>query len=498
MTNRTAVSLVLTRDPDSTEIYLVERNPKLRFFGGFYACPGGTLDKEDLHIEIKNPDTVQKASLPYIVAAAREIFEETGVLLTQGPEISREDLQTYRKQLLDEQILFDEILKKENQTIDAAEFHFICSILTPEFSPVRYDTEFYWVKISENVAPEIWQGELVDGKFISAEEALELWRKGDMLIVPPVVFMLKELVGSSVKKSVPFIAEYAAAYRRGKIHQVYFTPGVQLITLKTRTIPPASTTNTYLVGESQLYIIDPAPTDPGEQDRLWDYLDDRIEEGNEFSGILLTHHHSDHIGALAECLKRYDLPILAHPKTAERMPDVQFNQMLEHGDELDLGETPDGQPDWKLKVYYTPGHAAGHLAFQENRYGAVIAGDLISTVSTIVISPPEGHMVTYLRSLEFLESVTDGMIYPGHGPAVRTGKEVLQYFIRHRQEREKKLLGALSPQPQSPFDLVREVYDDVDSSIWPLAEHSLQAHLIKLIEEGRCEQTGDRYRALPS
>lgn len=496
MANRTAVSIVLTRDPDSTETYLVERSPKLKFFGGFYAYPGGTLDKEDIDIEIKNSDTVQKESLPYIVAAAREIFEETGILLTQGPEIAREELQNYRKRLLEEQILFDEILKKENQTIDAADFHFICSILTPEFSPVRYDTEFYWVKIPKNVAPEIWEGELVDGKFMSANDALALWRTGEMLIVPPVVFMLKELIGRSVKESVPFISEYAAAYRKGKIHQVYFTPGVQLITLKTSTIPPASTTNTYLVGESQLYIVDPAPTDHGEQNRLWNYFDDRITEGNAFKGILLTHHHSDHIGALAECQKRYDLPIFAHPKTAEKLTTFKFSRTLEDGDELDLGETPDGRPGWKLKVYHTPGHASGHLAFQENRYGAVIAGDLISTVSTIVISPQEGHMATYLRSLEFLESVTEGTIYPGHGPAVRTGKEVLQYFIKHRQQREQKLLGALSSEPQSTFDLVKQVYDDVDSSIWPLAEHSLQAHLIKLIEEGKCEQVGGSYRAI--
>ena len=64
MANRTAVSIVLTRDPDSTEIYVVERSPKLRFFGGFYACPGGTLDKEDTEIEIKNAGSVQKDSLP--------------------------------------------------------------------------------------------------------------------------------------------------------------------------------------------------------------------------------------------------------------------------------------------------------------------------------------------------------------------------------------------------------------------------------------------------
>ena len=79
---------------------------------------------------------------------------------------------------------------------------------------------------------------------------------------------------------------------------------------------------------------------------------------------------------------------------------------------------------------------------------------------------------------------------------MRTGKEVLQYFIKHRQEREQKLLDALSSEPQSPFDLVKKVYDDVDSSIWPLAEHSLQAHLIKLIEEGKCQQVGGSYQAI--
>ncbi|MFQ6116295.1 MAG: MBL fold metallo-hydrolase, partial [bacterium] len=128
-------------------------------------------------------------------------------------------------------------------------------------------------------------------------------------------------------------------------------------------------------------------------------------------------------------------------------------------------------------------------------YGAVIAGDMISTISTIVISPPEGHMATYLRSLKFLESITTGMLYPGHGPAVRNGKQVIHYYIEHRQEREQKLLDALSQEPQSPSELVKKVYDDVDPNIWPLAGHSLRAGLIKLIEEGKCERVGDRYIA---
>ncbi|MFQ5825581.1 MAG: MBL fold metallo-hydrolase, partial [bacterium] len=365
MSKRKAVSIVLTRDPDSTEVYLVERNPSLQFFGGYFAFPGGTLDEEDAYIEIKGASTFGKDSLRYLAAAVREVFEETGLLLSHGNnKIPKDLLQDYRRKLLADEINFYDILKKEEHFIYATDFHFICSILTPEFSPVRYDTQFYWVKIPDVASPKIWPGELVDGDFYTAEKALSLWKSGEMFIVPPVIFMLKELIGRSIRNFTPYILNSAEAYRNGKIHQVYFTPGVQTVTLQTRTLLPSTHTNTYLIGESQLYIVDPAPSDSKEQERLWDYLDDLINEGIEFKGILLTHHHPDHIGAVRACQERYRLPLMAHQKTAEKLSNYQFSRFLEHGDELDLGQAPDGQSGWKLKVYHMPGHALGHLYYK--------------------------------------------------------------------------------------------------------------------------------------
>lgn len=495
MSIRKAVSIALTRDPDSTEVYLVERSPELKFFGGYYAFPGGTLDEEDVEIEIKNAASITKKSWPFIVAAAREIFEETGILLSHGQsDVPKDKRQKYRQQLLTREIEFHQILRKENHTIDAADFRFIAAVVTPEFASVRYDTQFYWVKIPENQSPEILPGELVSGDFFTASRALSMWKSGEVLIVPPVIFMLQEFLGRSLKVGTRFIQEHARDYRKGAIHQIYFTPGIQMVPLQTKTLPPATHTNAYLVGESQLYIIDPAPSDLREQARFWNYLDKRLAEGRKFKAILLTHHHRDHVGALQECQKRYRLPIFAHRKTAEKLPAVDIDHYIEHGEALDLGDSPDGRSNWKLKAYHTPGHASGHLAFQESRYGAVIAGDMISTLSTIVINPPDGHMATYMRSLEFLDSVTTGMIYPSHGPAVSTGNQVLQYFIKHRQERERKLLEALSTHPQSSQELVPKIYDDVGTSLWPLAELSLRAGLIKLQEEGKCQQVGDKYR----
>ncbi len=491
---RQAVSIILTRNPDNNEIYLVERNPDLKFFGGYYAFPGGTLDRGDDDIPLRNDAGIGQEEVPYILAAAREVFEETGILLSHGETpVPAGRLNAYRQQLLQDEIAFAPMLKREGHYLEASDYHFVCTLLTPEFAPVRYDTRFYWVQLPDNQMPEIVKGELVAGDFYRADTALEKWWAGGMDIVPPVVFMLQHMQTCSLREAMVEVLAEAQAYSEGEIHQIYFTPGIQMLPLVTRTLPPATHTNAYLIGESALYLVDPAASDPREQQRLWTYLDKRLSEGRVLKGILLTHHHSDHVGAVAECQKRYDLPLFAHENTISKLPHLHFDGAFKHGDVLDLGKSPDGKSGWKLEVLHTPGHASGHLALRENRYGAVIAGDMISTLSTIVISPPDGHLATYMKSLELLKSVTDGCIYPSHGSAVKDGKGVLEYFIRHRQEREEKLMHALNSKPQSVTELVQQVYDDVDRSIWPLAKHSLQAGLIKLEEEGKCEKAGGGY-----
>lgn len=488
---RHAVAILLTPNPDSADVYLVRRNEKLRFFGGYDAFVGGTIDEED---HVAPAGAPQEGHDPFVVTAARELFEETGILLVESkrplPDEKRRD---YRRQILDGKLSFHTLLQQEQLTVAADAFHHMCSILTPEFSPVRYDTRFYWAQVPEGQSPEIWEGELVDGGFFDARTALQQWKRGERLIVPPVLFMLKVLSGSAVRKAEAVIGKHAQEYQEGRLHEVYFTPGVQLIALKTRTLLPATHTNTYLVGEGELYIIDPAPSDSHEQDRLWNYLDERLTEGKRLKGILLTHHHPDHVGAVEACQKRYRIPLLAHPKTAEKLPTLQFETLLQDGDRLALGAAPDGTPDWQLLVFHTPGHAWGHLAFKENRYGAVIAGDLISTLSTIVINPPDGHMATYMKSLHKLLEFTESTLYPSHGPAVRNGKAVIQQYIRHREMREQKLVAALGEKPQTTHQLVQKVYDDVEPALWPLAELSLQAGLIKLLEEGRCRKNKHGY-----
>lgn len=488
--NRLAVSLAISRRSQPGEVLLVERSKNLRFFGGFLAFPGGTLDGDDETVTVRG--LADETMSRFIVAGARELFEETGLWLGRGgTSPALDQLRADRRRLLAEEIRFGELLERNGQHLDGSELSELCRITTPPFAPVRYDTRFLRGLVADDAEIEIWDGELVAGEFVEPSEILARWRHGDVQIAPPMIVLLDEWAKGQdgLEHRIRSVTE---SYRAGALHRVYFSPGILLAPLQTPTRPPATHTNTCIVGEERLYVVDPSPVDEREQARLWDLLDDLTERGRKLEGILLTHYHPDHVGALAPMQRRYGVPAFAHADCAAELPEASFGATLAHGDTVELGRAPDGSDDWKLHVYHVPGHARGHLAFQDSRYRAIIVGDLVSTISSILIDPSDGHLVTYLHSLELLRSVTTAALYPGHGPPARDGRKVIEHTLEHRREREEQLVAALSTQPQSARALVESIYADVPSTLHALAERSLLSGLIKLEEEGRVRhgQTG--------
>ena len=496
--DRLAAAIALYRwSGGDLEMFLVHRSPDLRFFGDYLAMPGGVRSPMD------DPDEDEHAGTDNAVGRAdgsamrqcarRELFEETGVLLDAGmrslPADHRAEL---RRRLLDHDETVAEKAWRELRHASAgpSELTELCRIRTPAFTPIRYDTQFFLAALPDGEEPEVWPGELTTGRFETAETWLTEWAAGDCLIVPPVIVLLQRLRAGNLSSFTADAAAMTEGFRRGKLHRVFFSPGILMAILSTPTLPPTTTTNCFIVGADRLCIVDPGAPAPAEQALLFELLDELRSEGASLEAVICTHHHRDHVGAVNAVSQRYQLPVHAHAITMERLePGFLRGRVLADGDRIDLGAAPDGSPDWYLEAIFTPGHDRGHLAFRESRYKALIAGDMISTVTTIMIDPPEGHLETYMNSLNRLLATEMTALLPGHGPAVPDGKKIVEKFIKHREVRQAKLRAAVAQGPNTVAGLLPRVYEDVQEAMYPYAARLLLAGLEQLAEAGQVVNT---------
>ena len=134
--------------------------------------------------------------------------------------------------------------------------------------------------------------------------------------------------------------------------------------------------------------------------------------------------------------------------------------------------------DYPVLVIHTPGHARGHLCFYEERTGALVTGDNIIGLGSVLINPPEGNMRDYLNSLERMLALPMlGVLLGGHGPAVAVPYRKIIEYILHRLEREENITGAIRAGASTVKEIVERVYTDVDEKLWDAAEWSVQAQL---------------------
>jgi len=487
---RLASSVILTRgNRDSPEVFLVQRSPHLRFMGGYFAFPGGTLLQED-YCAGNYPE-----DYAFLRCAVRELFEETGILA--GGIYAENSLQDQiRKDLLQQPASLDSWMNLLNtRTLCFDELTYVCSITTPPLTSVKYMTKFMHMHLPAKSEPLIHPGELVGGDFFYPQDAINGWEKGDIEIAPPNLFLLRLMAENNFNTFRHLALEKTVQFARGCLHPVFFSPGIFMAPLKTPTLPPATMTNTYIVGSEILYIIDPGTPDELEQQRLFEKIDELINQGKKFVAILLTHHHIDHVGAVVAISQRYGLPVRAHELTYNLMPSGYLKgDRLTDMDKIDLGIAPDGTSGWHLKVIHTPGHAIDHLCYLESRYNSLIAGDMLSTISSILIDPPGGHMHTYIKSLERLARYPIRKLYPAHGSVDNNGTKLIHTYLEHRQQREKALVNSLLGEPQSLDQLLPKVYDDVPFEFRALASRSLLAGLIKLEEDNLCRKTDNKWQ----
>lgn len=242
-------------------------------------------------------------------------------------------------------------------------------------------------------------------------------------------------------------------------------------------------TNTYLLGESEIGVIDPGPEIDTHIDRIQEVAGATIE------WILVTHTHPDHSPAARKLAAATGAELIGLRAPLGRNQDQTFNpgRIPQDGDLFEA-------QDFSLQIVHTPGHASNHICYLHADIDWLFTGDHVIDGSTVVIDPPDGNMGDYMRSLERLKNIKIDAIAPGHGEVIENPYDVIDWHIAHRLEREAKVVAALRNHPNATSrELVADVYQDVDESLHELAEHSLLAHLIYLEEECRAAMQRGRW-----
>ena len=480
-----AAAVILLRqntDPNNPEVFWVKRSDKLAFLGGFHAFPGGQIDADDAAIDVRNAPNPETAAM--ISGAARELFEELGVLAARGSETLTKG---QRASLLDDlesgRMSWPALLDHYNLYLDANDFTYVGRWVTPPFNARRFDTWFFLVNCPPKQEPKVIAGELSEGEWLSARDAYARWMNDQVVAVPPTLHAL-QMLGAGMTPDL--VDRFLARQQAHGVpeREITFRPNYTCFPVRTPTRPPATHTCCYLVHTSaELLIFDPGSPYEDEQQALADSVKKMIAEGRRVREIILTHHHPDHVGgvnALKEQLGG-DVPVAAHAETAKVLDDVHVDRFIEDDEVIAL----DGEPQIQLQALHTPGHTRGHLCFYDKQRGALIAGDNVVGFGSVLIDPSDGNMRDYLNSLQRMRSLPNlSVLFGGHGPAVATPYQKLEEYIAHRLEREKNILNAYRAGATDPKQIVATVYTDVSPRAHAMAERAVLAHLQKLAEDG--------------
>ena len=536
---RPAATLALIRPGAAgLEVFMLQRTQSAVFLGGAYVFAGGGLDAADsdprmlrrvrgLSDEAASGRLgVPAGGLAWWVAAIRECFEEAGVLLLQEKDGQPVTAKRAESLLHHRDKPFLEFLQKEDLYIPADALAYYGHWITAPGRSRRFDARFFVALAPEGQEGSHDEGETVHSLWIRPQEALERGERKEIELVFATQHTLRELARFNDPRealahahALPEIDTNRACWAQGKdgakifrrADPPYFeihwsdaeesgqssydlVPGVpkRLDRFVTRVIAPnpgvmtGPGTNSYLVGEDELAVIDPGPA-------IDSHVQKMLEEGKHtIRWILCTHTHLDHSPAALALKKATGAQILGRPAPAGQDATFSPDKVLSDQDCVRVGKL-------SIRAVHTPGHASNHLCYLLEETRMLFTGDHVMQGSTVVINPPDGNMAQYLASLERLLGMDIAILAPGHGYLIGAPHRELRRLIAHRMAREQKVLAAMRKLgPASAAELLAVVYDDVPPRVHGAAARSLTAHLDKLIAERAVRVQDGRFALIES
>lgn len=476
------VCVVWRRDKKDIEVLIIKRGKNLTFLPGHHAFPGGSIEKEDKRCEVygSHDEKIKSA----LIGAIRETFEETGYLPVQANEIiSKEDLLEIWEKFHKKVINFNEIQKRYNLKVNINDYFFSGPWITPPGLPQRFETYFFFIEWkSEFYAIESKRNNEVELiEWDTPRNILYRWHKKEVSLSTPVAFILEQLEAFSF----PEVYQYLKKIPWTDNGYSYFHPraGIHIFPLPA---PPQTffkNINAIVIGKEEMIIIDPGGGEKESTDEMIYWLEHFIKMGSRFSGVFITHEHFDHARGVDIISKYFNIPKYASIESS-RKGIIPVDKVIEDGQQFILGNK---DFPWVINVISTPGHVNGHLCYYEVSTETLIAGDMISSEGPVVIDPEEGgSMSEYMNSLNKLNQLKIDLLIPGHGMPwfIVPGNVIIERLIKHRKQREEKILQNIKKGIDTFDELLIQSYDDISEERLILAKQQLKAHLIDLKQKG--------------
>ena len=475
---RPTATMTLTRDgPNGPEVLLGLRSKTMPAFPGYWAFTGGGVSR----VDTAAVDSFSELDVEHgkaIACILRETCEELG-LAPNGDHIISIDEQA-RIDIISDKSNWLKHAEDSNLPVNIENIRILGHRTTPPFGPVQFDNAFIhfhcgnWQSVPEiDLEPQTEFDEIMWSR---PQDILERWSKHEIKVAPPVISVLMEIIRilSFTEGDMVQTADNISQRQPGR-QSILFAYGVEVVPIRTATLPPADHTNCYLLGDpnGEFIIVDPAVRYREDMEHLADAVE--RHQGDPVA-IAFTHSHGDHLADMDLLGEAFDLPVWGSEYTSR---SVNCNRILEDGEKIQLGSQ-----NWTVLI--TPGHHPGHTCFIGA--GGLVAGDMVAGFGTILIPPATGDMDVYLEQLGRLRALNPSLIFPSHGPVIALPNEKFTHYINHRSARHAKILQAVIDGLQTVGEISLKAYEDTPNAHPGLAQDQTLAHLLSHQRNGLVTQ----------
>ena len=541
---RPAATVILLRDGGpGIEVLMMRRVEASAFAGGAYVFPGGRLDAQDLdpalarrclgldEAQARSLLQTQEGALGYWIAAIRECFEESGLLLAQDaqghPVTMNPELEAERAALIAQSTTLLEIIQRHDLQLVLDPLLYFSHWITQAGRPRRFDTRFFVTVVPSDQTASHDGAELDEHVWIQPAMALERHHRGEFHLLFPTRRTLEELAGCNSVEAALDLARSPRPRRAmtpihamGRNGPTLLAPGdypfmeVSLldpqrtgecscelaigrpVQIGPRLIRITAThprnralagANSYLLGvpEAGIVVIDPGAMDSAHQAALIAHSPGPIR------WVVCTHTHRAHAGGAMALAKATGARLIGRSARSPGPEDtpITFDQELADGQRLALGAI-------ELEVIATPGHADNHLCFVAPDDQMIFTGDHLSQGphATRVDASP-ASMKSLVAAFTRLRDTGLLHIAPGHGFLMSPANEMFERALTDQVGRENRVLRALREAAYGSIEeLLAIAFHDVDVLVRARWTSTLLAHLAQLEADGRAQRHDDHWR----